>query len=458
MSTQTALEKLTYEVELNLIGSLLKSQLSANARTALDWVRPEMFATFKLGQMFDAIRRQALRDNLIDMLLLETDFGLSLSELAEVYKNTISSANLLGYAERLVKLYQRREAQKIFLSVSAELNHARDEKLDEITAKGLSHLSALMQKQHKIQPLAMDDLLDGYLALLDERSQPNFKNRLLFTGVEALDAMLGGINDTDICIIAGRAGNGKTETAITFTKNIIEAGGSVLFFSLEMSRNQIMDRLIASASGVNSAKLRNPEYLSDEDFAKVTHALSPMREQRLFIVDKSGLTCDELISIAEGHIQAQGRVNAVVIDYVGLIRHGALDGRINRTYQIGETMEKLKTFCKDNHTPLFLLAQLNRNADGSRPSNADLRDSGSLEQDASQIIMVHNQRDKESGEPHRFTEWIVTKNRFGKVGTAYVSFDNGRFVECDQAQAWEAFQKPQAQPKSYGSRPSGYGV
>ncbi|TRC56039.1 DnaB helicase C-terminal domain-containing protein, partial [Mannheimia haemolytica] len=88
-------------------------------------------------------------------------------------------------------------------------------------------------------------------------AKPSFKERLLFTGIEALDGKLGGINDTDICIVAGRAGNGKTETAITFTKNIIENKGSVLFFSLEMSKEQIMDRLIASASGVNSVKLRN---------------------------------------------------------------------------------------------------------------------------------------------------------------------------------------------------------
>lgn len=444
------LQNLTFDVEMSFVGSLLHSQLNASARSVLGWVKAEMFATFKLGVIFSAIQKQALKDNVIDMLMLETDYGQSLSDLAEVMKRSTGSANLPGYAEKLFKLYQRREAQKIFLDVASELNHSRDEHIDEITGKGLAQLSKLITRTNKIAPIAMSDLLDGYMDLLQERTKPSFKEKLLFTGNEALDEVLAGINDTDICIVAGRAGSGKTETAITFTKNIINRGGSVLFFSLEMSKEQIMDRLIASESGVNSAKLRNPDWMSDEDFARMGEALNTLQQQNLYIVDKGGLTMSEIITIAEAHIQDYGRLNAIVIDYIGLVRHGALDGRVNRTYQIGDSMEKLKTFTKDNHTPVLLLA-----ADGTRPTNADLRDSGSLEQDASQIIMVHNQRDKETSEPHRYTEWIVTKNRFGKLGTVYVEFKNGQFIECDQAMAWEACQKPKAttkQAKSYGAR------
>lgn len=97
----------------------------------------------------------------------------------------------------------------------------------------------------------------------------------------------------------------KTETAITFTKNIIENKGSVLFFSLEMSKEQIMDRLIASASGVNSVKLRNPEMMNDEDFARMGTAIQPLQNQQLYIVDKSGLTAEEIVAIAESHIQVR---------------------------------------------------------------------------------------------------------------------------------------------------------
>ncbi|QNS14544.1 replicative DNA helicase [Mannheimia bovis] len=445
------LNTITYEVEYLLIGSLLKSQLNSKARDVLSWLEPEMFATFQLGAIYEAIRKQALKDNVIDMLLLNADYGQDFATLGEIMKNTISWANLDGYAEKVRQYHQRREAQKIFLGVASELQNARDEQLDSITSTGLTHLSKLLKRGGKVKPFNMPDLVDGYMELFQERAKPSFKERLLFTGIEALDEKLGGINDTDICIVAGRAGNGKTETAITFTKNIIANKGSVLFFSLEMSKEQIMDRLIASASGVNSVKLRNPEMMNDEDFGKMGMALKPLQNQKLFIVDKSGLTADEIVGIAENHIQEQGKVSAVIIDYIGLVRHGALDGRVNRTYQIGESMERFKTFCKNNHVPMILLAQLNRNADGSRPSNADLRDSGSLEQDASQIIMVHNQRNKD-GEPAPYTEWIVTKNRFGSNGTVYMQFKQGQFIECDQAMAWEYFQQPKESKTSTSKR------
>lgn len=444
------LNAITYEVEYSLIGSLLKSQLNSKAREVLTWLEPEMFATYQLGAIYEAIRKQALKDNVIDIVLLNAEYGQDFAMMAEIAKNTVGAANLGGYADKARKFYQRREAQKIFLSVAGELQQARDEQLDNITSTGLTHLSKLLKRGGKVKPFNMSDLVDGYMELFQERAKPSFKERLLFTGIEALDRKLGGINDTDICIVAGRAGNGKTETAITFTKNILANGGSVLFFSLEMSKEQIMDRLIASASGVNSVKLRNPEMMSDEDYAKMGMALQPLQEQRLFVVDKGGLTADEIIGIAESHIQEQGKLSAVVIDYIGLVRHGKLDGRVNRTYQIGESMERFKTFCKDNHVPIILLAQLNRNADSSRPTNADLRDSGSLEQDASQIIMVHNQRDKE-GNPAPYTEWNVTKNRFGGGGVVYMQFQEGRFVECDQAMAWEYFQ-PKETKTSTGKR------
>lgn len=449
-----ALKNTTYEVEYSLIGCLLKSGLNSAARDVTSWLTPEMFSTFQLGQIYSAIQRQALKDSMIDILLLSSNYGQDFSILAEITKKTYGVANLAAYAEKVRQYYQRRESQRIFLDIATELNSSRDEKLDEIASKGLSLISRLLSRGGKVKPVEMETLIDGYAELFQERTKPEFKDRLLFTGVQALDDKLQGINETDICIIAGRAGNGKTETAITFTKNIIEAGGSVLFFSLEMSKEQIMDRLVASASGLNSSKIRNPERMSDEDFALLGHGMTRLQDKKLFIVDKGGLTMDQIIAISEEHIQEHGKPNAIVIDYIGLVRHGALDGRINRTYQIGESMEKLKTFCKDNHSPVFLLAQLNRNADGSRPTNADLRDSGSLEQDASQIIMVHNQRDKDTNEPHKYTEWIVTKNRFGESGTVYVEFKNGQFVECDQATAWESHQKkpePRA-AKQYGAR------
>ncbi|AIK16394.1 DnaB-like helicase C-terminal domain-containing protein [Glaesserella parasuis] len=441
------LRKITYEVEVSTVGSLLNGGLTAQAREVLSWLKPEMFLTFKLGEIYSNIQRQASKDNLIDMLLLSSEYGVQLADMAETIKSVVSASNLTGYATKVFNFYQRREVLKVLVSLAGELNLARDEQLDAIATKGVEHISALLNKSASVAPTGMGSLLDGYYQLLQDRHKPEFKRRLLFTGIQALDDILQGIDETDICVVGGRSGNGKTETAITFTKNILEQGGSVLFFSLEMSRQQIMDRLIASASGVNSAKLRNPEWLSDEDFARMSEATSVMKDQKLFVVDKGALSVEEITAITERHLAEHKKLNAVVVDYIGLVNHGALDGRVNRTYQIGETVERLKAFSKQVHVPFILLSQLSRDAEGSTPNNANLSDSKALENVASQIIMVHNQRDKETNEPARYTHWIVTKNRNGKVGTAYVEFQNGRFIECDQALAWESFQKKNEQQR-----------
>lgn len=435
------------ELEMLAVGCLLKGGLTTQARGVLDWLKPEMFSVFKLASMYSAIQKQAAKDNVIDLVLLSTDYGVEFAELAEVIKSVTGTANLTGYAEKVRQMHQRRTASKIFLEVAGKLNEARDEQLDEITAEGLNTLGRLLSRSGKVEPVAMDKLLDGYLTVFQERSNPANKNHRLYTGLEALDEMLGGINDTDICIVAGRPGAGKTETAITITKRVLERGEAVLFFSLEMSREQIVERLLASSSGVSSTLLRNPLKMSDEHFAMMGEAINRLQDQSLYIVDKGGLSMDQILAIASDHLEQVGKPAVIVIDYIGLVSHGSLDGRISRTYQIQESMNKLKAWLKDNRVPTVLLSQLNRNADDSRPTLGELRDSGSLEQDASQVILVHNQRNKQDNESHRFTEWIIAKNRFGRLGTVYMEFKHGQFWECDQAMAWESFQKPQQSTK-----------
>lgn len=445
----------SYEIEFLTVGCLLKGGLTTKARGVLDWLKPEMFSTFKLGEIYSAIQKQAAKDNIIDMALLNSDYGVELSSLAEILKNVYSSANLDGYAKKVRQMHQRRIARGVFLDVAEQLNSARDEDLDAIIEKGLESLSRTLSASNSIEPIPMQSLLEGYLKLVESRNSSTDlnKNIRLYTGVEALDDVLGGINDTDICIVAGRPGAGKTETAITITKNVLARGESVLFFSLEMSREQIMERLVAAESGVSSNTLRNPtKFMNTQHIAMIDEAVARLMNEKLFVVDKGGLSMDAILSIASRHIDEEGKPSLIVIDYIGLVSHGSLDGRINRTYQIQESMNKLKAWLKDNRVPTVLLSQLNRNADDSRPTLGELRDSGSLEQDASQVILVHNQRNKQDNEPNKYTEWIIAKNRFGRLGTVYMEFKNGQFLECNQAMAWESFQKPQqsTKEKRYG--------
>ncbi|WP_439236735.1 DnaB-like helicase N-terminal domain-containing protein, partial [Lonepinella koalarum] len=167
MTNPKNIKSVTYEVEFSVVGSLLSGGLTAVARDVLTWMKPEMFDTFNLGVIYSAIQRQALQDNVIDIVLLNSDYGQDIAMLADILRKTISSANLSGYAEKMRLFYQRREAQKIFLSVASELNNARDEQLDNITMKGLSTLTQLLTRDGKVAPVDMMKLIDGYVDLIE---------------------------------------------------------------------------------------------------------------------------------------------------------------------------------------------------------------------------------------------------------------------------------------------------
>ena len=124
------------------------------------------------------------------------------------------------------------------------MSQARNEsQVNELTQKALNQIQKLLVSKTEIKPVAMGELMDSYIDVLEKRSQSDFKERLLYTGIEAVDNILGGINSTDIVVVAGRPGTGKTEFSLTLTRNIAKNNGSVLFFSLEMGNFQLVDRL-----------------------------------------------------------------------------------------------------------------------------------------------------------------------------------------------------------------------
>ncbi|VEH66673.1 putative replicative DNA helicase [Rodentibacter pneumotropicus] len=312
----------------------------------------------------------------------------------------------------------------------------------------------------EIKPVAMGELMDSYVDVLEKRSKSDFKERLLFTGIEAVDNVLGGINSTDIVVVAGRPGTGKTEFSLTLTRNIAKNKGSVLFFSLEMGNFQLVDRLLSATGQVGVKKLRNPQELDELDYSRLTHAITEVRNQQVYFVDRGGLSADEICAISENHLSEVGKLSAIVIDYLGLIDHKQERG-MNLSQAIANTMNKLKTFTKNFNIPIILLCQLNRDVDGravKRPANSDLRDSGAIEQDASQIIMLYREGAYKADTDNPYSEAIITKNRFGELGTAYMRFDKGHFVDCDQAQAYQFINEKPQQVKPYASKSYGKGA
>ncbi|OOF40891.1 DNA helicase [Rodentibacter mrazii] len=454
------MQNINYDLEYSLVGALLSGGLSPQAREVMSWLEPEMFETVQLGALYGNIRKQARKDDLIDILMLSQDYGENFANLVEMANRIVYSGNLSGYAKKVHAAWINRSAQQTMLKMASELANAREEKVNEITQCALNQIQKLLVSKTEIKPVALGELMDSYVDVLEKRSKSDFKERLLFTGIEGVDNVLGGINSTDIVVVAGRPGTGKTEFSLTLTRNIAKHKGSVLFFSLEMGNFQLVDRLLSATGQVGVKKLRNPQELNELDYNRLTQAITEVRKQEVYFVDRGGLSADEICVIAENHINEKGTPSAIVIDYLGLMNHKQERG-MNLTQAIANSMSKLKTFAKNFNIPLILLCQLNRDVDSravKRPTNSDLRDSGAIEQDASQIIMLYREGAYKADTDNPYSEAIITKNRFGELGTAYMRFEKGHFVDCDQAQAYQFINEKPQQPKPYASKSYGKGA
>ena len=446
-----------YELEHSLIGSFLVGGLTSQAREVIVWLTPEMFSVAQFGTIYSAIKKQAVRDNLIDMVMLDLDFNQDLGTLAEIARDNVTYANLSGYAQKVKECWIQRTAQKTMVDLAKQLEVATSEQAEALTNQALHEMKRLLVANEKVKPIAISDLADSYVDVLERRMSQDKNERLLYTGIQAVDELIGGINSTDITIIAGRPAMGKTEFALTVTKNIAQHNGSVLFFSLEMGNHQLLDRIVSADANVPVKRLRNPKDLNELDFHNISNTIGDMKDRSLYFVDRGGLSANEIVAITEQHLDSTGPLSAIVIDYLGLMDHGNV-AAVNKTQLIEETLKTLKTFAKNFNVPVILLSQLNREVDkrgDKRPMASDLKDSGAIEQDASQIIFLYRERAYNKDSDNDYSEAIIAKNRFGENGTAYMRFENGHFVECDQATASNMANAPannKKEFKGYGAR------
>lgn len=223
----------------------------------------------------------------------------------------------------------------------------------------------------------------------------------------------------------------------------------VLIFSMEMSALQVAERSVAGAGNMSVSVLRNPAQMSDESWGRVSKGIGHLVNLDLWVVDASKLTVEQIRSIAERHKQSNPALSLIMVDYLGLIEKPKAD---RNDLAIAHISGSLKAMAKDLRTTVMSLSQLSRDVEkrpNKRPVNADLRDSGSIEQDADSIIMLYREAVyDENSHAAPFAEIIVTKNRFGSLGTVYQRFVNGHFMDCDQDEAREKCTfKPQADQK-----------
>jgi replicative DNA helicase len=289
-------------------------------------------------------------------------------------------------------------------------------------------------------------------SLVTARNAFKRQNRLvgITSGLSELDKWLGGLHPSDLLILAGRPSMGKTALATNIAFNAAkalhrqkESGAATVFFSLEMSDEQLAMRMLSSESGVVSDKIRRGE-LTDQDFNAFADVSRELGQLPLFIDDTPALTLSALRTRAR-RLKRKENIGLIVIDYLQLLQIGGSRRSDNRVQELSEITRGLKALAKELHVPIIALSQLSRaveSRDDKRPQLADLRESGSIEQDADVVMFVYRQayyeerKAPENGTPehaewvekmnriHNVAELILAKQRHGPVGTLKLFFDS----------------------------------
>ncbi|HCR4018176.1 TPA: replicative DNA helicase [Morganella morganii] len=356
--------------------------------------------------------------------------------LAELSKNTPSAANINAYAD----IVRERAVIRDMISVANEIADAGYD------PQGRSSEDLLDLAESRVFQIAenranKDEGPKGIEAILEETvekieklyAQPHDGVTGVSSGYQDLDKKTAGLQPSDLIIVAARPSMGKTTFAMNLCENAaMTEEKPVLIFSLEMPGNQIMMRMLASLSRVDQTRIRTGQ-LDDEDWARISSTMGILLEKRnMYIDDSSGLTPTEVRSRARRIFREHGGLSLIMIDYLQLMRVPSLSD--NRTMEIAEISRSLKALAKELQVPVVALSQLNRSLEqraDKRPVNSDLRESGSIEQDADLIMFIY--RDEvyhESSDLKGVAEIIIGKQRNGPIGTVRLTF-NGQWSRFD---------------------------
>lgn len=369
-----------------------------------------------------------------------------LSYLGDLAKDTPSSANITAYAA-IVRNYSIRRQTLDFAVQLTEKAFEKTSDADELSQLldlALSGAFTLQQQQDNgtkkgfvSVKKSLKQHIDNIKALAKKKGDSLLGVR---SGFEPLDQQLSGFEAGKVYVVAGRPAMGKTTLGLNFIEGIAKTtGGVVAAFSLEMSSDQLISKMIASQGRLDFTRLRNPWQLSGEDWSLLDHGVTKISGMELYIDDDAKQSPASIRTRCYQLVQATGKpLTAVLIDYVQLMC-GSRQYYQNRENEIADISGEIRALAKDFACPVILLAQLNRALEGrddKRPIMSDLRESGALEQDASCIIFiyrddVYNQKKtRRKAEDKGTAELIVAKHRGGETGTVRCKFigEQQRFV------------------------------
>lgn len=446
------------EAEQGLLGVLLLD--NTMMERVGDFLKPFHFADAIHAKIFEGICRFIERGQIADPVTLKDYFDRDkalepvggAAYLVDIANSVLSMNSAADYGKLIYDLYLRRELLKIGQDICGNA------KVYEFDTTAISQIE---QAEKQLFDLATKGqtgggLLPFSLAITDalQTAEMAFKRDSHIVGVTTglidMDKYLGGLHPSDLLILAGRPSMGKTTLATNIAFNAARAvlekdpnGAPVAFFSLEMSSEQLAARILASESEVSSDKIRRGE-IRAEDFPKFVEVTRTLQELPLFIDDTAGITVNAIRNRCR-RLKRQHGLGLIVIDYLQLIEAGGVkrssDSRVN---EISDISRGLKAIAKELDVPVIALSQLSRaveQREDKRPQLSDLRESGSIEQDADVVMFVYREeyyleRRRPPEGTDKFVQWqeemqrvykqaevIIAKQRHGPVGTVKLYFD-----------------------------------
>lgn len=429
------------DAEKSLLGAVLIDE-EALADVS-EHVSPDDFYEKRHGLVFGAMMRLYEKHKPVDLLTLTDELNKKdeletvggSAYLGELTNYVPTAAHAEAYAELVAAAAVRRRLIKASSEIT-ELGFNEDTTTQELLEKAEAELFSVSDQSLKQDLTSLESILTDSFDRLEELHRNKGAIRGVRTGYRDLDNMTAGLQRSDLIILAARPAMGKTTLVTNLAYNVATiAKQSVLFFSLEMSKEQLVDRMLADASGVDSWNIRTGN-LSDDDFGKLSDAMGELAEAPIYIDDTPGLSVLEMRTKARRQAH-EAPLGLIIVDYLQLMQaSGRSDG--NRVQEVSEISRGLKLIARELNVPVIALSQLSRSVESRSPQIpqlADLRESGSIEQDADIVMFIYREAYyNPETERENITDLIIAKHRNGPTGKVELYFhpERLRFMSLDK--------------------------
>ena len=418
------------EAESSVLGGILLDNDAINV--VLEILRPEDFYRESHRKIFRAMIELLDRSEPVDLITLseflkgrnELEAVGGTSYLASLADFVPTAANIAHYA----RIVREKAILRSLISSATEIatrGYEEQGNVEEFLDSAEKVIFDISERKIKASFVAVGDMIKDTLKTVEKLYERKEMITGVSTGYEDLDRITAGLQPSDLIIVAGRPGMGKTAFALNLATNAAYTGVGAAVFSLERAKEQLVLRMLCSEAHVNSSKVRSG-YLGERDFPQLAKAAGRLHEAPIYIDDTPAISVLELRAKARRLVRDRTKkIGLIVVDYLQLMR--GMGAANNREQEISEISRSLKALAKELNLPVIALSQLNRKVEdrtGRKPQMSDLRESGAIEQDADVIMFIYREElyDKNNEDLKGKAEVIIEKQRNGPTGTITLTF------------------------------------